>query len=517
MIVPRWAAALLAVVLGAMSTLPHAQTEAWWLPPLLVAALAAAVWRAPPARAALLGWAFGTGWLVAGTWWLYISLHTYGGLAAPLAALAVVLLAAALALYLGVAMAWAAACRSGSLLRDTAVFTGVWLLAELARGVLFTGFPWAAAGYAQVDGPLAALAPWIGVYGIGAVVGLLGALIAWPLAPTGPQTAASRPTRWLAPVAALVLMAMAAAAPQGYSTSAGALRVSLVQTNVNQDDKFDTERMPEALQWLVEALSQAQGDLVVAPETAVPLLPDQLPHGFWAALQAPFEGSARAALVGLPLGSYEAGYTNSVIGFGGGARVVSGADSAAYRYDKHHLVPFGEFIPWGFRWFVNLMNIPLGDFNRGPVGAPSFEALGQRLAPNICYEDLFGEELARRFADPARAPTVMVNVSNIAWFGPTVAIDHHLHISRLRSLELERPMIRATNTGATVVIDHRGRVRHWLEPHTRGVLEGVVEGREGLTPYARWASMLGLWPLLGLGLLGAAAGLGRRARRGGAA
>jgi apolipoprotein N-acyltransferase len=201
----------------------------------------------------------------------------------------------------------------------------------------------------------------------------------------------------------------------------------------------------------------------------------------------------QAALIGMPLGSFAAGYTNSVIGLGAG--------DAPYRYDKHHLVPFGEFIPPLFRWFTDLMNIPLGDFDRGGVSQPSFVWRGQRLAPNVCYEDLFGEELARRFADPSQAPTVMVNVSNIAWFGNSVAIDQHLQISRMRALELRRPMIRATNTGATAVIDAQGRVTQMLARHTRGVLEGPVQGYTGRTPFARWASAWGLGPLWVLALL----------------
>ncbi|MDP2419107.1 MAG: nitrilase-related carbon-nitrogen hydrolase, partial [Hydrogenophaga sp.] len=123
---------------------------------------------------------------------------------------------------------------------------------------------------------------------------------------------------------------------------------------------------------------------------------------------------------------------------------------------------------------------------------------GQRLAPNICYEDLFGEELAASFRDPDQAPTVLVNLSNIAWFGDTVAIDQHLHISRLRALELGRPMLRATNTGATAVIDHRGVVTHLLPRLTRDRLEATVQGRSGTTPYARWAARWGLWPLWGV-------------------
>jgi apolipoprotein N-acyltransferase len=143
------------------------------------------------------------------------------------------------------------------------------------------------------------------------------------------------------------------------------------------------------------------------------------------------------------------------------------------------------------------MNIPLGDFRRGDLGQASFEWQGERLAPNICYEDLFGEELGARFADPDRAPTIFVNVSNIAWFGDTVAIDQHLQISRMRALEFGRPMVRATNTGATAFIDARGQVVAMLPPHTRGTLEAQVQGAEGLTVYAGLVAAWGLGPAYG--------------------
>ncbi len=214
----------------------------------------------------------------------------------------------------------------------------------------------------------------------------------------------------------------------------------------------------------------------------------------------------------MPLGDLGAGYTNSVVGLA----PAGGNAPGGYRYDKHHLVPFGEFIPPGFRWFVDAMRIPLGDFSRGPRAAASFAVRGEWVAPNICYEDLFGEELASRWNGEHPAPTLLANVSNIGWFGETVAVDQHLHISRLRSLELQRPMLRATNTGATAVIDHRGQVTHRLAPHQRGVLEGEVTGRSGATPFAWWASRLRLWPLWVLALAGIAwlAGPAMRWRRG---
>jgi apolipoprotein N-acyltransferase len=294
--------------------------------------------------------------------------------------------------------------------------------------------------------------------------------------------------------------------PSDFTRPAGEISVALLQTNVSQDEKFAVDRMPEALAWTARELLVARADLVLAPETAVPLLPDQLAEfapGYWASLVEHFQTSGSRALVGVPLGDYERGYTNSVAGL---------SPAPAYRYDKTHLVPFGEFIPTGFRWFTEMMNIPLGDFNRGVANPPSFAVQGQRVAPNICYEDLFGEELARRFVDPARAPTLFANISNIAWFGPSAIDAQHLNISRMRTLEFQVPMIRATNTGATAVIDHQGRVTARLAPYTRGVLQGRVQGREGVTPYARWAAVAGLWPLVvgALAVVLVAVGLPRR-------
>ncbi len=492
-----WAGLGLAA-LGALQTLAFVHTAAWPLPLLGAAVLAAAVGRAGPLRAGLLGWAYGIGWLAAGTWWLFVSMHRYGGIPAPLAAAAVLLLAAALSLYLALAMAAHARWRSGRSGPDALLFAVLWLLAELARGLLFTGFPWAASGYAQIDGPLAVLLPWVGVYGVGAVAAALAAALAGP---------------WRARAVAVAVLGAAALAPMPqFTRPAGTLTLALLQTNVAQDEKFAAERMPETLAWLAHALTAAEAGLVVAPETAVPLLPDQLDDaapGYRDALEAHFARPGRAALVGMPLGSFEEGYTNSVVGLS-----AHSAGPRAYRYDKHHLVPFGEFIPPGFRWFTEAMGIPLGDFARGPVVAPSFAVGGQRVAPNICYEDLFGEELALRFRDPAAAPTMLVNLSNIGWFGDTVAVPQHLNISRTRSLELQRPMLRATNTGATAVVDHAGRVTAQLAPFTRGVLQAQAEGRDGTTPYAWWAARAGLWPLL---ITAAVVVVWRAARAGGPA
>ncbi len=494
------ALALVMAGLGALQTLAFVQTHLWWLPIACMAALAAAVWRAKPGRAALLGWLFGSAWLGAGTWWLFISLHFYGGLPAWMAVLAVALLAMALSLYLAIAMALFARWRCGLVWIDMPLFAMLCLLAELVRTVIFTGFPWLASGYAQIDAPLAAWAPWVGVSGIGALCAAMSALLA------AAWHQRQRPSRALAMIAVVVLLP--ALSPvlevRGFSVPNGELSVALLQGNVPQDEKFAAEHLPQTLAWVALALKDARAELVVAPETAVPLLPEQLADllpDYWPAIRERFETSSQAALIGVPLGDFDKGYTNSVLGLS-----AAGRGGAPYRYDKVHLVPFGEFIPTGFRWFTAMMNIPLGDFARGPANAPSFVVGKQRIAPNICYEDLFGAELALRFADAAKAPTIFANVSNIGWFGDTIAVAQHLQISRMRTLEFQRPMLRATNTGATAIIDHRAQVVAMLPPFTRGVLEGVVEGRTGITPFAWWASRYGHWPwlLLCAAVIGAA-------------
>ena len=482
----------------------------WWLQLLALATLVTLMQRCSSVRhSALLGWLFATAMQCGTWWWLFISLHTYGGLAAPLTVLAILGLAAFLGLYYALVCAVFAVLAPMNRIGNAILFAALWLLAELARVAFFTGFPWGEGGYAQLDGPVADLAKLVGVHGLTFLAALMAAGFSALLRKPGWTASAVVATglllAWFTSMALRVdtgrpsaftsahPVVLSGAAPQAFT-------VTLLQGNIPQDEKFQGNKgVPEALKWYGEQLREAKTALVVTPETAIPVLPAQLPSGYAEALLSRFTapaaaGTSTAALIGIPLGSSEQGYTNSVIGLKPPALGTGPTDGVNYRYDKHHLVPFGEFVHPLFKWYLTMVNIPLSDFNRGAVSQPSFDWQGQRLAPNICYEDLFGEELATRFIDPATSPTVFVNISNIGWFGNTVAIDQHLNISRMRALEFERPMIRATNTGATVIIDYRGQVTHALPRHTRGVLEGDVEGRSGITPYAWWASRFGLMP-----------------------
>jgi apolipoprotein N-acyltransferase len=485
------------------------------------------VWR----QGALISAVFATS-AMAATWgWLYVSMHKYGGLPSWLSALAVLLLAAGLSLYFAAAGGvWVALFRrtilsarliegryatqtDGMTLAEfkqgflgILLFGALWTMAELCRGQLLTGFPWGASGYAHLQSTLAGYAPWLGVYGIGAMAA--GVAMGVPVVLS--SLMAGRTKAWL--MLGLIWIMVSVVIPIGlqnsgaeFTQAAGKLKVRLLQGNIPQDEKFiPGQGVKQALTWYGEQLLANTEPLVITPETAIPVLPQQLSPPYWQAiknkyapplaqnqkpdqLSAPLPVGPQTALIGLPMGAAGVGYTNSALALG--------PDEVAYRYDKLHLVPFGEFVPPFFQWFVRMMNMPLGDFaqDRPPAGVLKWQ--GQRLLPQICYEDLFGEEMARYFVKPEEAPTVFVNMSNLAWFGDTTAIPQHVAISRMRALEFQRPILRATNTGLTGLVDAKGEVAASLPNFTRGALVLEFEGRSGLTPYAYWTSQWGLAPL----------------------
>lgn len=518
----RAAPVALALVAGLVQAASFWPFEAWWLQLAALAMLVVLVLR-EPARGLVLGFVFGLGCFVAGVSWLYVSMHRYGGMPAVLAALALLLFAAYLAAFVAIVCAILARLDSALRAREARplaraaalalLFAGAWTLAEMLRGWLFTGFPWLAIGYAHVDGPLVAFAPLLGVYG----VCLLAALVAFGLALVvgglPGDGAGSRTARVLgASLAALPLVAGLALATLDWASPQGApLRVRLLQGNVAQDLKFDARRSLEAMYWYANEVLRGDAPLTVLPETAWTMPWSRTPQDVHEAIVFHLQKTGSAVAIGMPLleDEREAGdaatrsLTNSV-------GVIDASGEIAWRYDKRHLVPFGEFVPFGFGWFVDLMRIPLGDFARGaPLQRPLWIG-GQRIAFDICYEDLFGEELAAQVRGGA---TILVNVSNIAWFGDSHALPQHLQIARMRAIELARPMLRSTNTGVTAAIDARGRVLDTLQPYTAGVLEIEVQGTDGFTPYARFGNLpIGV---LALGLVAVAGASLRSVARGG--
>ncbi len=481
---------------GALCVFAFAPFGWWPLEILGLATLFYQVLRSTSVKAAaLIGWAFVAGWTSAGVHWLYVSMHTYGGMPAPLAAAAVLLLGAAMGVYGALAMGsawwlrqrWTLPLPAANLL----VLPAVWALFEWVRGWLFTGFPWLSSGYAHNHSPLAGFAPVIGVYGLGWLAAVIAGALLLLLHRSRVRAAVLAVAIGLAGAG---LSFLQWTYPEGKPIS-----VRLLQGNVPQNEKFDGAKVLTTMKLYQDAITAAPADLIATPETAIITLPQQLPPDYLPGIAQFLNKTNSNLILGIFTADSQTAYFNSVIG------IPAKLGSGYYRYDKHHLVPYGEFIPYGFRWFVNLMSIPLGDMTSGREIQPAFPIKDQRVLPNICYEDLFGEEIAAQLNHPAmdqKPATMLLNTSNLAWFGDTIAIPQHLQISQMRSLETGRPMLRATNTGATAVINGEGKVVQQLPVNTFGTLAATVQGMAGSTPYIIWGNKLFL-VLTALSLAGA--------------
>jgi apolipoprotein N-acyltransferase len=453
---------------------------------LAFATLALLFWqwqRAQSARAAAMdGAAFGLGLFGAGSSWLYIALVSFGGMPPPLALVAIAALTVYLALWPATA-GWLAARlapphSAARLVIAAAAFTAT----EWLRGYAFTGFPWLAAGYSQVPGgALEGYAPVGGVYVVTLVLALVAGLAAYV------ADAMAR----IQPRAASIAVALALAALGGgsalsrieWTQPAGApLPVSLVQGNIVQEIKFDPQFRATTFERYLRLAGESQGRLIVLPESAFPMLSSEVPDAVLLSLIRTANARGGDVLLGLftaeapEPGSDEPRYYNTVVTLG---------TSELQFYRKNHLVPFGETIPLKpiLGWFLrSVLSIPLADQARGGATQPPLSVAGESVAVDICYEDAFGGELIHA----ARSAHLLVNVTNDAWYGRSIAAEQHNQIAAMRARELGRPMLRATNTGITSAIGADGREIARLPWFTTGVLEVAVAGRTGATPYLRF-------------------------------
>lgn len=467
---PPAARYLQSIALGAFCVLGFAPFDSYlmvWPAPFLALGGLFLLWRRAVTvrEAMLLGLAWGAGCFLFGVSWVYVSLSQFGGMAAPAAAAATLLFCLYLALFPALAgglfLRW-----RGRRPRDALLFAGLWTLAEWLRGTLFTGFPWLAIGYSQSPpSPLAGWASVLGVYGVGFLVALCGALIA---------------TAWRKPGAcATVLLLLGAGSllrAMDWTQPVGApITVSLLQGNVPQSLKWDPKRLPLSVDTYLGLARAHPAQLTVLPETALPLFFNEVPREILRGLT-----SHGDTLIGVAVSTTEGGYTNGAVALTPGL--------AATAYAKRHLVPFGEYAPPGFAWFFRFAQIPMSNFTAGRAQQETLNLAGQRIAPNICYEDLFGEELLGALP----AATLLVNMSNTAWFGDSLAQPQHLQIAQLRAIETGRVMLRATNTGMTAMVGPDGAIVAALPPFTTAALVVQAQGRSGLTPYARWGNLLAL-------------------------
>lgn len=465
----------LAVLIGAAGVLCFAPFQLFWLAPAIWLGLFALVLRADnPRQAALTGLSFGLGFFLCGVSWVYVSLSVFGGMPWWLAGIAAFLFCGFMALFPMVAGGVFKRWQPGHFWQQAIFFAGLIATVDWIRGWIFTGFPWLTVGYTQAPpSPLAGFAPLLGVHGLSLLVALTGALL----------------LRWRVGLAFLSIATLTGLGLQQirWTTPVGEpVSVALIQGNVPQEMKFRPEAFFRTLDLYRDLIEQNPAQLTLLPETAIPAFFDQLPPDYIDALKAAAESHGGDLILGTLTGNGDA-YWNSAISLG---------SSPLQTYSKTHLVPFGEFIPPGFSWFLKLASIPMSSFSRGPESQAALAVAGQQIAINICYEDVFGEEIIRALPQAG----ILANLSNTAWFGHSLAQPQHLQIARMRAVETGRPMLRATNTGMTAVINADGSLQAVLPAFTQGVLKTRVRAYQGMTPYAHIGN-LGFLIIAGLFLL----------------
>jgi apolipoprotein N-acyltransferase len=326
--------------------------------------------------------------------------------------------------------------------------------------------------------PVAGYAPVLVGYGVSLAVAVTAALVAAAARAFEPRSARLR----VVSVAALVLAVGGLLRWIDWGAPAGnPVRVALLQGNVAQELKWRDEVRTKTLLDYRRMIFEASARVVVLPETALPAFFDQVPEDYLESIRAHARATGKEVLMGIVEREQRGGefdYYNTVL------RLV--APRQAYR--KRHLVPFGEFIPPGFRFVLAVLKIPLSDFATGGRGQAPIDAGGTSFGVAICYEDIFGEEVIEQLP---RAQALL-NVSNDAWFGNSFAADQHLQSSQMRALETSRWMVRATNTGVTAAIDEKGRVVSRLGAFTAGTLIADVVPRKGQTPYVLFGNLAAL-------------------------
>ncbi len=479
-----WRALGAAFVAGALAGL--AMPPLHWLP-LAVLGIVAYVWlwaAAPGPRSALMrGWAWGTGHFAVGSYWIleafYVPPADFALVGPPIVAgLAVLLgffpgLAAGVSRY--VVERWPAVGGRWSRLIVLAI---AWALAEWLRGHVFTGYPWNPLAHVWAFAtPLLQGAALVGVFGLGALTFLVLA------APTA---------GWWASLAAVAAVALAGFLGQQAMPPADANGIGsgpdsgpwmrIVQPNVPQSDKWRPESRARQLAKLV-AMSRSPGfermAAVIWPETAVPMVVE------------PGSPALTAMAAAVPPGGYlltgaarattrpEDGVWNSLL-------VIDATGAIAAHYDKVHLVPLGEYIPFHKQLAPVSGFIGRGSFEVGeermtvaPAGLPSF-------SPVICYEVIFPAAVT----GPGVRPRWLLNVTNDAWFGLTSGPYQHLTSARLRSIEEGLPMMRAANTGVSAVIDAYGRVVASLDMQQEGIIDHRLPAARAPTPYGQWGDWM---------------------------
>ncbi len=468
-------AKLLFFLSGALLVLSFAPVGWFVLAPCLLIPLLYGFLVASPRTAAAYGFWFGAGLFLAGTYWLYISIHVFGEAPLILAIFLMLALVVIMGLYHAAAGWLIARFCDGRATRLLVVAPSVWVGIEWIRGWFLSGFPWLSLGYGQIDSPLAGFAPVFGVYGISLAVMFSAAALLVAGVGQGRQ-------RW--PLAAAALLPWVTGfflQNMQWTEEAGpAVTTTIVQGGIPQDRKWDADQFrPTLALYRNSLLRNPASRLIVWPEVAIPAVVDQV-EDYIDTLQTDLLAQDQSLLFGILERDAEVQRIhNSVVMLDGAGRQV---------YRKRHLVPFGEYfpVPDFVREWMRLMSLPHSDISPGNATQPLLRTPdGQKLSVAICYEDAYASEQLYALPDA----TILINVSNDAWFGDSIAPHQHLEIARMRALEAGRPVVRATNTGISTFIAANGMLGGTVPQFKAGSVTEDVMPRQGLTPFARFGNL----------------------------
>jgi len=471
---------------GALLMLSFAPLGWFLLAPVFLLPFLYSTLYAEPRLAARYGFWYGAGLFLAGTYWLYISIHVFGQAPLFVAIFVMLTLVVIMGWYYAATAFLISKLAAGHAWRFVLAAPAVWVMVEWVRGWFLSGFPWMTLGYGQIDSPLAGLAPVTGVYGVSLILMLSTSALLVAIV--------TQQKMRLVAIAFAVIpwFAGALVADVAWTREAGpSIRATIVQGGVSQDRKWLREQFRPTLElYRNSILTNQDSDLIVWPEVALPAAIDQV-EGYIEQLQSDISEHEQTLLFGILERDLDTQKIyNSVV-------MIDGVDKDARQfYRKRHLVPFGEVfpVPEFVREWMRLMSLPHSDMTAGEAEQPLLRMTdGNQLAVAICYEDAYGAEQLYALSDA----TLLINVSNDAWFGESIAPHQHLEIARMRALEAGRYVVRATNNGVSAFIGPDGVLLQTGEQFRYVAMTHDVTPRKGLTPYAR----TGNWPVISLALL----------------
>lgn len=482
---------LIALFSGALLTLAFSPFNIYSVAFILPAILLSIWLRCSPKKAFLVGLLFGVGFFGSGTSWIYISIHRFGGASVALAVLVTFLFTAILALYpalLGFIFRRFFSKKSIAV-QCLLFFPALWILFELLRSVLLTGFPWLLLGYSQLTTPLSGLAPIIGVYGLSLITAMIsGALVLLATRQTFLHKAIS-----FVVVFSWIGLGFAFENHTWTKPIDAPIKVSLVQGNIPQTIKWDAAFVRDNINvYKVLTLQHFSSQLIVWPEGAFPIYAQEAKN-FIQQLSNAAKSNRSNIIFGVPIiNERTQQYYNGLL--------LVGENRGEYL--KKHLVPFGEYTPLQFIFgrFMRYLNVPMSEFSEGPVHQPDLTVNHIRIAPFICYEIAF----PRAVLNAAAKSNMLLTVSDDSWFGRSIALAQHLQMAQMRSLETERPQLLSTNTGITAFISPFGTIIKGAPIDQRMVITDDVQPMTGETPLMKWhyyPVMIAMVMLLGVVLL----------------